>query len=74
MTLTYGKVKYDKMLEYKVSWKVLKMFIYEGSNDDLGLTLSFSVARSNLLSRPLYGKSSWILWKILVHKLVNTIE
>ena len=33
----------------------------EGSNDDLGLTLSFSMARSNLLSGLFYGKSSSIL-------------
>ena len=46
LTSTYGKVKYDKMLEHKISLKVLKIFIREGSNDDLGLTL-----RSNLLYR-----------------------
>ena len=38
------------MLEHKRPWKVLKIFIQVSSNDDLGLTLSFSVARSNLLS------------------------
>ena len=48
LTLTHGKIEYDKMLEYKISCKVLNIFIQEGSNDDLGLTLSFSMARSNL--------------------------
>ena len=33
----------------------------ECSNDDLGLTLSFFMARSNLLSGILYGKRSCIL-------------
>ena len=44
----YAEVKYGKMREHKVSWKVLKIFIQEGSNDDLRLTLSFSMARSNM--------------------------
>ena len=56
-----GKVKYDRILEYKISWKVLQIFAQECSNDDLGLTLSFFMARSNLLSGFLYGKRSWIL-------------
>ena len=37
------------------------LFIQEDSNDDLGLTLSFSIAKSNLLSVLLYGNRSWIL-------------
>ena len=56
-----GKVKYGKMLKHKV----LKIFIQDGSNDDHGLALSFSLACSNLLSELIYGKSSWILEKIL---------
>ena len=47
----YADVKYGKMREHKVSWKVLKIFI----NDDLRLILSFSMARSNLFSVLLYG-------------------
>ena len=45
------------MLEYKISWKELKIFAQECSNDDL----SFFMARSNLLSGILYGKSPWVL-------------
>ena len=33
----------------------------ECSNDEIGLTLRFFMARSNLLSGILYGKRSWIL-------------
>ena len=40
-----------KILEHKISWKVLKIFPQKCSNDDLGLTLTFLMARSNLLSR-----------------------
>ena len=36
LILTYGRVKYGKMLEHMILWKVLKIFIQEGSNDDLG--------------------------------------
>ena len=39
--MTYGKVKYGKMLERKISWEVLKIFIEEGSSDDLGFTFIF---------------------------------
>ena len=28
-----GKVNYGKMLEYKISWKVLMIFVQESSND-----------------------------------------
>ena len=34
----------------KISWKILKIFTQECSNDDLKLTLSFFMARSNLHS------------------------
>ena len=34
-----------------------KDFPQKCSNDDLGLTLTYLMARSNLLSRRLYGKS-----------------
>ena len=35
LTLIFlGNVKYGKMLEYKISWKVLKNFAQECSNDD----------------------------------------
>ena len=56
--MAYGKVKYGKMIENKISWKVLKIFIREGSNDDLWLTSSFSIQILNLLAEILYGKSS----------------
>ena len=59
--LAYGKVKYIKMLEYKISW-IPRGFefifsIQEGSfNDDLRLTFSFLMARSNLLMGSYMGK------------------
>ena len=70
LTLTYDKVKYCKMLEQKISWKVSKIFIQEGSNGYIGLTLRFPLSRSNLLSGLLYGNILWILvYKlILLHK------
>ena len=37
----FGKVKYGKVVERKLSWKVLKIFAQEYSNDDLRMTLSF---------------------------------
>ena len=39
--LLYSKVKYGIRLENKISWKVLKIFTQEFSNDNLGLALSF---------------------------------
>ena len=38
-----------------------KDFPQKCSNDDVGLTLTFLMARSNLLSRLSYGKSLWNL-------------
>ena len=38
-----------------------RRFFSKRFNNDIGLTLSFIMARSNLLSGLLYGKSSWIL-------------
>ena len=32
------------------------------------------MARSNLPSGLLYGKSSWILQKVLMQKLINTVQ
>ena len=40
------------------SWNVSKIFVPGDSNDDLGLTLSFSMARSKLLYGLLYEMSS----------------
>ena len=37
------------MLKHNISWKVLKICTQERSNDDFGLTLSFFMARPNLL-------------------------
>ena len=48
LTLTSGKIKYYKMLGYKISWKVLKIFIQDGSNDDLGSTLSFFLSQGRI--------------------------
>ena len=42
-------------------------FILEGSNDDFGLTLRFSMARSNLLCGLLYGLVEELI------KLTNTV-
>ena len=39
----------ENFLEHKISWKVLKIFPQKCSNDDLGLTLTFLMAMSNLL-------------------------
>ena len=38
LDLFYGK---GKMLEQKIQWKVLKAFVQECLNDDLGLILTF---------------------------------
>ena len=38
------------MLEHMISWKVLKNFIQECSNDDLGLTLNFLHGKANLFT------------------------
>ena len=40
------------------SWNVSKIFVQGDSNDDIGLTLSFSMARSILLYGLLYEMSS----------------
>ena len=61
LTLIFGKVKYRKMLEHKISRTALKIFILDCSNEYLRLTLSFSVAKPNLLSWLLHEKRSWIL-------------
>ena len=61
LTMTFCWVKYGIMLEFKISCKVLKNFIPEGSTYDYGLALNFSMPRSNLLSGLLYRKNSWIL-------------
>ena len=64
------------MLEHKIPCKVLKIFIQEGSNDDLGLTLSFTMARSYLLSGLFYGNSSRthvLLYTVLVHNFINVV-
>ena len=50
-----------KFLEHKISWKVLNIFPPKSSNDDPGLTLTFLMARPNLISRLSYGKSLWNL-------------
>ena len=42
LRLFYGKIKYGKILEHKISWKILKIFYLKSSNDDIGLTLTFS--------------------------------
>ena len=76
LDLFLGKVKYDRILEYKISWKVLQIFAQECSNDDLGLTLSF-----------FYGKVKFVFWNFiweeildfvedffLVQKLINTVK
>ena len=49
LTLKYGIVKYGTVLKHKNSLKVLKIYIKEGSNDDLGLKMGISMAMSNLL-------------------------
>ena len=49
---------YGKMLKHKTSRKVLMIFILEGPNDDLGFTLSFSMAMLNLRYGFLYAKRS----------------
>ena len=59
--LLYGKIKHGKILEHMISQKVLKIFAQKCSHDDLGLTLTFFMARSNLLSGLSYGKSLWNL-------------
>ena len=41
LDLFFGKIKHGKILEHKISWKVLKIFPQKCSNDDLGLTLTF---------------------------------
>ena len=53
-----ARLNIGKLLEYKSSNKVLKNCIQEGSNDDLGLTLSVSIAGSNLFSGHLCGNCS----------------
>ena len=45
-------------------------FTQECSNDDIGLTLTFFMARSILPSGLLYGKRSYILQKILMQMLI----
>ena len=45
LTFFYGKVKL-KMLEYTISWKVLKIFAQECPNVDLGLNLTILMAMS----------------------------
>ena len=50
MTLTYGKVKYGKTLECEISLNVLKIFIPDGSNDDLRLTLRFFYGKFKFVS------------------------
>ena len=74
LDLFFGKIKHGKILEHKISWKVLKIFPQNCSNDDLELTLTFLMARSNLLSRLSYGKSLWNLKKIWEQKLINTVK
>ena len=57
-----------------MSWKVLKIFAQKWSNDDLGLTLTFFVVRSNLLSGLSYGEEIIELVEDLgakVNKYVN---
>ena len=41
LDLFYGKIKHGKILEHKISWKVLKLFAQICTNDDIGLTLTF---------------------------------
>ena len=35
LTFFYGKVKYGKMLEHKISWKFLKFLIYSCLNENM---------------------------------------
>ena len=72
--LFYGKIKHRKMIEHKISWKVLKIFVQKCSNDDLGLTVRFFMARSNLLSGLSYGKDLWKFYNIWVQKLFNAVK
>ena len=39
--LVYTKIKHGKLLEHKISWKVLKIFTQKWSKYDNGLTLTF---------------------------------
>ena len=41
LDLFYGKIKHGKILEHKISWKVLKLFAQKCTNDDIALTLTF---------------------------------
>ena len=67
-----------KMLEHKISWKVLKIFAQECSNGDLGLTLTF-YGKVKFAFWCLYmGKCYWSefmeLEEHLVQKLINTVK
>ena len=63
LDLFLGKVKYDRILEYKISWKVLQIFAQECSNDDLGLTLSF-----------FYGKVKFAFWDFIWEEILDFVE
>ena len=49
------------MLEHKFSW-ILKIFIQEYSNDDLGLTLSF------------YGKVKFAFWAFIWEEFMDFVD
>ena len=51
------------MLENKISWKVLKIFTQECSNDDLGLTMSF-----------FYGKVRFSFWAFIGEEFMDFVE
>ena len=44
LDLFNGKITHGKIVEHKISWKVLKIFAKNCYNDDLGLTLTFLFA------------------------------
>ena len=60
LDLFYGKIKHGKILEHKISWKVLKLFAQKCTNDDR-IDLDILIVRSNLLYVVSHGKSLWNL-------------
>ena len=61
-----------KMLEHKISWKVLKTFTLECSNGDILVALSFFYGQICFLG--FYMGKVMAFVKDLVQKLINTVK
>ena len=61
LSLGDGPIKTEILSQKAAEPKIMNQSTKEYSNDDLGLTVSFFMARSHLLSRLLYRESSWPL-------------